>query len=252
MSPDKVYLYQPFVILGTARTGSTLLWSYLNSHPEILCMRGIFGSTGKINFGKYYGVLPEECDDPVIIEERNNNPVNFIKNHVFMHYDKPYKAVGFKYFYDHDRHLKDKNELTEYFDLNKDIKFIHLRRENLLAALYSYKRALAQRRWMSAEPGFTIKIPIEECDQYFHTVSARQNYFDSLLLGRDILIGYEELINEPYTVLKSIQTFLGVNPLKLRTETIKNHEIPLTDAILNYSELREYFKNSKWKDYFNE
>lgn len=60
--------YQPFIILGTARTGSTMLWSYLNSHPDILCLRGVYGSTNKINFGKFYGELPEEYHSSELIK----------------------------------------------------------------------------------------------------------------------------------------------------------------------------------------
>jgi hypothetical protein len=244
--------YQPFIILGTARTGSTMLWSYLNSHPDILCLRGVFGSTNKINFGKFYGDLPEEYQSPELIKLRNERPIEFLEKYILKQYSKPFKAVGFKYFYDHDRHLMHKNELINYFRENMSIKFVNLRRDNLLAALFSYKRALAQQQWTRANNDFSINLSVEECDIYFKSICKNQNRFEELFPNRILQVKYDNLINATEQTLLTILEFIGVEKIKLTTETSKNREIRLENSIINYNELKSHFKNSSYAKYFLE
>lgn len=244
--------YQRFVIIGTARTGTTLLWSYMNSHPDILCLRGVYGSTNKINFGKYYDILPDECTDNKLINERNNSPVKFIKEYVFKEYSQNYMAVGFKYFYDHDRHLKNKDDILNYFVENKDIKFVHIIRENLVETLYSYKRALNNKNWhQKEEKEFSIEIPFEECREYFENTMTQRNRFNELFKDRMFGIIYEDFIKQPELVLTKLQGFLNVPKRIIKTEIVKNFNIPLSKAIINYSELKEFFRDSEFKRFFN-
>jgi len=244
--------YHPFVILGTARTGSTMLWSYLNSHPDIVCLRGVYGSTNKINFGKYYKCLPNECKSKELIKLRNEEPIAFLENYILKEYNKPYKAVGFKYFYSHNRHLSNKYELINYFKLNTAIKFIHLKRTNLLATLFSYKRALTQQQWTKAKPNFKTTISVQECIDYFQNIIDNQKRFDKLFLNRILQVNYDHLLNETEQSLQSVLGYIGVENFKLTVETKKNKEIKLSECITNYSELRNYFSNTIHAEYFNE
>ncbi|NMC99711.1 MAG: sulfotransferase [Bacteroidales bacterium] len=244
--------YQQFVVLGTARTGSTMLWSFLNSHPDILCLRGVYGSTNKINFGKFYNELPEEYHSSELIKLRNERPIEFLENYVWKEYSKPFKAVGFKYFYDHDRHLSNKEELISYFKSSKSIKFLHLKRENLLASLFSYKRALAQQQWTRANTNFKTSITIQECKEYFQRILYNQKRFDELFAGRTLQISYDNLLNSIEQTLINILDFIGVKAIPLTTETNKNTETKLSDCITNYTELKTHFKSTDYAKYFNE
>jgi len=244
--------YKSFIILGTARTGSTMLWSYLNSHPDILCMRGVYGSAKKINFGKFYGELPEEYYSEELVKHRNNKPIDFLEKYVYKNYEKPYKAVGFKYFYNHDRHLIDKKELVDFFKEKSDIKFIHLKRDNLLATLFSYKRALAQQQWTKANTSFQTNISVRECNNYFQSTIENQKRFDKLFHDRILQVNYDKLTQGTREVLIEIMNFLGVDKISLKTETQKNNEIKLVDCIENYYELKDYFKNTNYEEFFNE
>lgn len=244
--------YLPFVILGTPRTGSTMLWSYLNSHPDILCLRGVYGSSSKINFGKFYDELPEECRSSELIKLRNESPIEFLEKYVWKDYAKPYKAVGFKYFYDHDRHLSNKEDVISYFKSNSCIKFLHLKRDNLLATLFSYKRALAQQQWTKANTDFQAAISIQECKDYFQQILDKQKLFDELFSDRILQIRYEDLINATEQTLTAILSFLGVIAIPLTTEINKNQDSKLSYNIINYTELKNYFRNTVYAKYFNE
>jgi len=249
---SKEFSYQPFVILGTARTGSTMLWSYLNSHPDILCLRGVYGSRNKINFGKFYGELPEEYHSSELIKLRNERPIEFLENYVWKEYSKPFKAVGFKYFYDHDRHLAKKNEIINYFTENKAIKFLHIKRDNLLATLFSYKRALAQQLWTKTNTDFRTSISVQECNDYFQQILDCQKLFDELFTDRTLQVNYDNLLNATEQTLQEVLDFIGVNAISLTTETSKNIETKLSDCITNYTELKTHFKSTDYAKYFNE
>jgi len=244
--------YQRFVIIGTARTGSLLLWSYLNSHPDILCVRGVYGSAHKINFGKFYPDFPEEYHSPELVKARNQHPIEFLKEYVFKIYSNKYKAVGFKYFYDHDRHLINKDKLIEYFSKNKDIKFIHVKRGNLLAVLYSYNRAISQHKWTSSNPDFQTKISISECENHFDYIGEQQKIFDELFTNRTFEIIYEDFVNRTTQTLKELQNFLETPPATLHTETKKNDNGNLSEMITNYEQLKHHFKQTKYNIYFDE
>lgn len=244
--------YQPFIILGTARTGSTMLWSYLNSHPGILCLRGIYGSTSKINFGKFYGELPEEYHSTELVKLRNENSIEFLENYVWKEYSKPFKAVGFKYFYDHDRHLSNKEEVISYFKANRAVKFLHLKRDNLLATMFSYKRALAQQQWTKNDTEFRTSISIQECNDYFQQILDCQKLFDELFTDRILQVNYDNLLKTTEQTLQEILDFIGVNAISLSTETNKNRETKLSDCITNYTELKTHFKSTDHAKYFKE
>lgn len=229
-----------------------MLWSYLNSHPEILCLRGVYGSTSKINFGKFYGELPEEYHSLELIKLRNERPIEFLENYVWKDYSTPYKAVGFKYFYDHDRHLSNKEEVISYFTATKAIKFLHLKRDNLLATLFSYKRALTLQQWTKANTDFLTSITIQECNDYFQQILANQKRFDELFSDRTLQVSYDNLLNATEQTLQKVLDFIGVKPISLKTETNKNKETKLSDCITNYTELKTHFKSTDYAKYFNE
>jgi len=242
--------YTKFIILGTARTGSNLLWSYLNSHPDVLCLRGVFGATKKINFGKYYKELPSEYSNEKLISYRNNNPIDFVEKYIFKQYKLNFKAIGFKYFYNHNRHLKNKDELVNYFVNNSDIKFIHIKRRNLLATLYSYKRALEQNKWINTDLNYKTEISIKESLDFFKTTIEFQNYFDNIFKERIIEVVYEDFINNKNKTLLTIQEFLEINPFVLKTDLKKNIGGKLSEMIINYEELKVNFKNTEYEKYF--
>lgn len=244
--------YQPFIILGTARTGSTMLWSYLNSHPDILCLRGVYGSTNKINFGNFYGELPEEYHSSELIKLRNERPIEFLENYVWKEYSKPFNAVGFKYFYDHDRQLSNKEEVISFFKASRAIKFLHLKRDNLLATQFSYKRALAQQEWTKTNNDFRTSITVRECNDYFQQILDSQKRFDELFTDRTLQVSYDNLLKATEQTLQEVLGFIGVKEVLLTTETNKNRETKLSDCITNYTELKTHFKSTDYVKYFNE
>tara|TARA_R110002050_G_scaffold286541_4_gene437148 strand:- start:5562 stop:6314 length:753 start_codon:yes stop_codon:yes gene_type:complete len=244
--------YQPFVLISTARTGSSLLWSYLNSHPDILCLRGIYGSRSKINFGKHYKELPEEFSSNQLIKLRNEQPIEFLAKYVWKQYPTALKAVGFKYFYNHNRHLLDKNSIINYLKYSENIKFIHLKRENLLDVLFSYTRALSQNKWTHTDEEFETTFTIQECTSFFNEIRQSQQLYDLLFNKRMIQIKYEDLLTRPGQTLSLVQEFIGAEIADLTAETRRNTKVNLSRSITNYKELKAYFNQTEYSAFFIE
>ena len=229
-----------------------MLWSYLNSHPDILCLSSVYDRSDRINFGRFYGDLPDVCWDSQLVKERDKNPVGFLETYIFKTFSRRYKTVGFKYFYYNDRFLQNKNELINYFAMNTDIKFLHIKRRNMLASLFSYKRAFNQNQWITADVEFKTEICIAECKRYFEYTIEQQKRFDSLFGDRIFQIIYEDFALRSQEILINLQKFIKVSPLKLETEIIQNKNKKLSETIINFAELKSHFKNSIYSDYFNE
>ena len=229
-----------------------MLWSYLNSHPDILCLSSVYDRNDRINFGKFYGDLPDVCWDEHLVKERDKHPVDFLETYIFKTFSRPYKAVGFKYFYYNDRFFKNKNALTDYFIHNTDIKFLHLKRKNLLASLFSFERAFSQDQWITADTEFQTEICVEECERYFKNTIEQQKRFDSLFGERTFQIIYEDFALHSQKILTNLQKFIGISPIKLETEMIQNENKKLSETITNFAELKSHFEKSVYSAFFNE
>ena len=229
-----------------------MLWSYLNSHSDILCLSSVYDRNDRINFGKFYGCLSDVCWDKQLVEERDKHPVDFLETYIFKSFSSPYKAVGFKYFYYNGRFFENKNVLTDYFTHNTDIKFLHLKRNNLLASLFSFERALSKDQWITADTEFQTKICVEECERYFKNTIEQQQLFDSLFGERTFQIIYEDFASHSQKILIDLQKFIGVSPINLETEITQNKNKKLSETITNFTELKSHFENSVYSTFFNE
>ena len=116
-----------FTILGAARTGSHMLCSFLESHPEILCHDEVF-NTDEVYFAREIG------DDPFIGGKAERDADSLLEklwvnkgNHT---------SVGFKMIYPkHDGPVLDR-VLSE-----PAVKVIVLKRRNRVAACTSFLKA---------------------------------------------------------------------------------------------------------------
>ena len=113
--------YRRFIVLSRSRTGSSLLISYLHSHPNVTAQGEIFARLD----GRKAGVMLSNvfCKQPLYI-----------------------KASGFKIFYYHPVD-DDTREIWPLLVKAKDLHVIHLKRRNILRTLISRKIAELQDSW---------------------------------------------------------------------------------------------------------
>jgi LPS sulfotransferase NodH len=192
-------------------------------------------------------------------EERfslQTNPVLFLEKEIFRIYPKEIDAVGFKIFYYHAQKENWKS-VWRYLRDHKDLKVIHLRRKNILEAHLSWQRAVSTGKWINltgeSENVEQITLDYDECiDDFIKTRKWEQEYDAFFAQHEKLNVIYECLTKDPHFELQRIQEFLGVQEMALSAKTTKQRHQPLSEAISNYSELKQRFQGSPWAEFFEE
>jgi len=217
--------YPIFIILGHPRTGTSLLHTYLNSHPQLLSLNE---------------ALSNEA-----------NLTNLLS-------PKPFfiKAVGFKFFYEY---IKNEDKQLILFNLlkNWEVKIINIKRKNLLRIYASLLIAEKTQEWSSTESNTknhkSITINAEECEKAFYQYKSLEKIADEFVAqsnAKIIEVEYESYIEFPDLYNYKILKFLGLKPIKLHSLLKKQNPEPLENLISNYTELKDYFKNSEFEIFF--
>jgi len=63
---------------------------------------------------------------------------------------------------------------------------------------------------------------------------------------------YEELARDYVGIMRSVQSFLGVDEEIVQPETHKQSSRPLAYSIINFNELRKKFLGTPWETFFEE
>ncbi len=250
--------YQKFIILSAGRSGSNFLVSLLQSHSKIKVYNEVF------HFHKpLWGYLGMEYKNSVErLELREKNLTQYIEKEIYNRHPKNIEAVGFKLLYLHmEKNIELEHwrrEIFQAFGNFKNLKIIHLRRNNLLKAYLSSAIALRDNRWIleqknSFDNVSPIKLSYEQCLQYFEEVQSHINKYTQLFSSYPIIdIYYEDLCSNLNTVTKEIQDFLDIEFQELKTSTKKIIRSPLSSQIINYQDLKNQFSNTMYEAYFTD
>lgn len=221
LSWEKHRKYTRFIIISQPRVGSTLLLSYLNNHPQVI-VKGEIVREKKLNL-KY----------------RNISIVDFLEDTVYKKYHKSIKAVGFKYFYEHQ---SLEPELLNYIIAHNDIKIIHLKRRDLLRTYVSNKISEKTGVWSITKfekdkPLHTKRIKFENEDyiQYKSNIEKEyENFKKNFLFHCQYHIYYEDLVKDKNKKLSEIQSFLLLENKSLITLLDKQNPEALNDLLINH------------------
>ena len=214
--------YSPFVILCMPRSGSTLLHTYLNSHPRIFSYDEIL----RIRF-----------------EQRGSVEDEFIPSKIFKPYAKHFQAIGLKVFYEYER----QEPFVASFDqitTNKTIKIIHLTRRDMLRQFVSLKQAESSGEWSApSRPKNQTRVELNTVEflNYKESAFKDQNRMRELFKDHAILeIAYEDLTKNPPAILSKVQSFLGVEGRSLYSLLEKQNPESLEDLVSNYESVKEF------------
>lgn len=225
--------YTRFLILTRARTGSNLLISYLNNHPNIRAYGEVFGNIGNKNIQDLIDIVYSK------------------KSHIT-------KSVGFKIFYYHPNDSKSQ-DIWDYLLSDIRIKVIHLKRKNLLRSLVSELIAYKTNIWKEIHVGNSIKSDqkkiyvdvnslINQINQNLEWIESFEKKFKE---HDSMNINYEDLVKNPDSTLNSIFSFLQVKKIKVQSFLQKQNPEKLEDLIINYSELSKHLKKNKLDKYLS-
>lgn len=248
MYADPTNYYQKFFILSMPRSGSNYLAYLLGDHPEIISVGEIY------NRNRIWGhpSKPEISKSRYLKILRDLFPVWFLKTLIYGKHPSNIKAVGFRFFYSQAEIFP---QVANYLFSRKDIKIIHLKRENLLRALVSLRIAEKTGFWVSLKPRLykplRIYLRYRECLKYFEENSVIISRYDAMLCKQNSIdINYEELCKSTDTIIPKILSFLGVSDKKLNCLILKQNPYSLKKVIKNYDVLKGKFSNTVWNKYF--
>ena len=248
-----------FMITCAARTGSTLLQAYIRSHPDVMMHGEVYPPRHVAALqGRYAAMMGGEDAVADITRYRDENQTAFLYKVV---YDaQGYKRVGHKFKYE-EMLLPQFAETREAVRRDTDIRILHIYRRNLLERFVSW--------WMvNHVTGVTmitdeserpeqrrVTIPFAEMERNFNEVSGRFAFVRKLLSNRPSYeVAYEDLVDEGRkdAILSEIQTFLGLDPVKLEAPLKKVTVRSMRELVENYDDLKGRFAGTPFAEFFEE
>ena len=243
--------YRKFIIFTHPRSGSSMTIHTLRSHPQIMGFGELFNDK-RIGYNiKGYNNHLKKLDFL-----RRKDPIDFLERHIFTSYRNDIKAVGFKLFSQQldNEHFKD---VWAWLVKNKDIKIVFLSRNNYLASLVSLLIASKTGKFgikdESERTNSRIMIDHQKCVEEFQKMEIYQKDALKHFNNHEVLkVSYEEIVSDLDHIFYKFQRFLEVDPYEIRVNTIRQETRPLSEVIVNYNQLCEYFKDTKWEYLFND
>lgn len=241
--------YVRFVIVASARTGSTLVTRSLNQHGRVVT----------------YGEIMRQADlFPARFPELGNSealfrsePVRFLEERIYRKYPQEVSAVGFKIFYSHaPRDTEWGRAVWEYLAGQPALRVIHLRRRNLLAGHVSRKKAAAADEWIKysgATQSAAVTLDFDDTLARFEQSQKWEREYEAMFAGHPLLdLAYEDVSADYAGEMRRVQTFLSLPPRDIPPATKKRPPQPLAEQIANYHELKARFAGTPWAEYFTE
>jgi len=236
----------PFIILSHGRSGSTLLTRSLDAHPNITCYAEVFNA---IEADRATAATRKYLD--------GEDPVSFCHEQIYTA-SREASAIGFKLHVNQMQKSEEQRALWSFLRTNRDINIIFLRRKNLFDSYVSNQRALHSGRWRR-EPGESVvagyleplSINTAHCEsvmrwQRQRIEQAMENFQDH----RRFDITYEDLVSDFQNKLNSIFSFLGVREHSIKPSLAKMNIVSHEEGITNYGEVKEYFRESEFSQFF--
>jgi LPS sulfotransferase NodH len=245
--------YQRFLVVGVARTGSTLLNSLLNAQPHVIAFGEIFRGDGAIGWDR----RPFHNDQSRrLLRAHETRPIEFLETSVFGRWPREIAAVGFKLFHYHAR-TGAQAAVWPYLRDDPDLAIIHLKRNNILEQYLSLRVAHATDVWSSTSKAARTSEPIrlepEACLRHFEEVQAQDAACAAFFAGGRLLtLTYEELVADQAAAMDRVAAHLGLRLQPAKAGVVRQRTQPLSSAIANYDELRDYFAGSAWERFFQQ
>lgn len=205
-----------FVIFCQGRTGSSLLRSLLNSHPDVRC-------EGEI--------LVDPVAEPIeFLRETARNPA------------RPVFGFKVKIYQLTDAQKVDPREFLSELRV-QSYRIIYLRRNNLLRHAISNTFAEARRSYHDRSTGPRPSLAVDPA-QLIGVMQRRQKHLDNeavVLEGFEYLtVEYERDLLDPrqhQPTADRVFAFLGLEPVSVATDLSRSVSGSLSDRIANYDEL---------------
>ncbi len=220
-----------FVLVGLGRCGSNLLKFGLRQNAQIFMAGEYFNKHSHPESLQQDGKARAQA----FFEGSRRNSV---------------RAVGFKIFLHHGR-KHGVNTVWKYLRKNREIKILHLSRENTFKRLLSLEVANVRGQWLNDGLG-TDDIVITHSNEWWQEKIESDLKKESALTKtfhkHDRLhISYENLIQDWDQLTTDIQSFVGAQATSVEKSLRKQEYMPLSQRCPNLAELQTFFQNSPYR-----
>jgi len=263
------HLMNFFLVIGTQRTGTTVLRETLNSNPAIALSGEVFlGDPG--GFDEFATKAGWSRPEDYLAAERQI--LAFLK-HLADSADASMKVFGIDVKYSQLRAISPRHQplsalpaLVQFLRL-AGVRVIHVVRENVLQAALSEHIAEARAIWHHRgreSIGQTVKIDCRKLFELMQIKRGDRQMFTALMDGhsRMMTVEYDRiskglaqrdaegtLIGETNLIFE-IAEFLGVDPcFRPPPDTTKIIQAPYSSLIENYDELRRFLRRTEFAAY---
>lgn len=271
--------YRRFVVVCTIRTGSTMLGSYLGSHPGVRMFFELFHRhAASVPFGvEGYRARGLDADVAAL---RNVDPVAFLERYVWGRQPRGVRAVGFKLLYTQARRERTwwdepafdhwwahvdrgaapdwaaaRSDLWAHLAADREVAVIHLTRENPVRGMVSAALAKETGRWGVGATGgvgaetrrATVRLEPEHVLRNLEAGRRQRRETDALFAGHPLAhVTYEALTSRPGPTLARLQTFLGLPVAGLETRSRKQGGRPLAETVENLGAVEAALRGTDW------
>ncbi|MYF50246.1 MAG: hypothetical protein F4220_08875 [Gammaproteobacteria bacterium] len=232
-----------FLISCAARSGSSMLCTLIDSHPQALCHHEVFAQeTPPTVFGIYGRKRKDSPEfERLLRRYRDQHPRRFLYDIVFNPQGR--RCVGFKLKTDEVFQPRYRF-IRELAVGDRDIKIIHLIRRNLLDQYVSHRvverTGITFIRPTEKRPQVTpFTVDIEHFIAYVRDVKERQQAaFDLYRHHRSLILAYEDIVAPQSTALDDLQGFLNIDHRPLSPDMakiIRNND----DLVVNLQDVQD-------------
>ncbi len=224
-----------FLVVSSARSGSSLLVNLLNSHPKISCKGEILNPEFLV-----YGNFQGQSKARILMHTKA----------MFFKFRKKNRLGAKLLIHQFDELGLTMNDLME--TLNQP-KIIILYRKNLLETYVSLKIAQKNNLWYSEKQVNDDSIEIEP-EKLLNYVQRQYELWKDVFssLGKYenlIFLSYESLATDTDNSMSKLFNFFHLHAHKTRTVSVRQNPLPLYLKLKNYEELsKNYdFSDQKWQ-----
>lgn len=237
-----------FVVLSTQRTGSTMLITLLDSHPDVFCPGEIF-SPGSGSDHAIRKRVSSSFQNKILHQVHR---AALVRDFLDDHYTREgYGAIGFKFMYSDARHFpRSYPSVLEYLRAN-DVRILHNVRENKLRVVLSRVASKSSGVYRSDKPvdREPVILPARGLLKELRKLESLDDEWSRKLRNQPYRrVVYESLLSDPAAEREAMLTFVGVDQTKqLSTPYVKLTAGDLQDSVKNYKEVEFELKGTEFE-----
>ncbi len=224
-----------FIIYGMGRSGSNLLRTLLNSHPDVFCDNEIFHKRR--------------------MAEKNRIAQRLIKRYPILYaYYKKYLSkaniYGFKL---HQNQLDDTEKVITWLQ-NKGWRIIHLHRKNTLKQVISLMIAQQTGSWIkNKKMGYSDEKYYLDPEELLAHIKKRIPFSEQefslmeKLEHLDVVYEYDLYHQDKWQATTGkIFDYINIYPVEVRTKRLKTDPRPDWERVENFEEILDFLSKKGW------